>query len=252
VLGACALVAAAACVPARLSGVHTVAGPIPLPAPSTSASPDRPRPSPTLTPRPVAPAAVPRSGPGTFRYGTTAGPVLGTAGTLRRFHVAVESNLTMIDVEAVGAEVDTVLSDRRSWIAGGQVRFQRVPASARADFAIQLATARTTKAMCAAGGVRGTMGYTSCRYGAHVVLNLDRWLTSVPHYSRAGLSLVTYRAYMINHEVGHALGRGHELCPGRGRPAPVMEQQTLGLHGCTPNPWPYLNGSRYSGPPGSY
>ncbi|WP_373684441.1 DUF3152 domain-containing protein [Micromonospora thermarum] len=60
-------------------------------------------------------------------------------------------------------------------------------------------------------------GYPSCRKGNRVVLNVARWVKGVPGY---GAGLAAYRRYMVNHEVGHRLGHGHELCPGRGRPAP--------------------------------
>jgi Protein of unknown function (DUF3152) len=43
---------------------------------------------------------------------------------------------------------------------------------------------------------------------------------------------------VVNHEVGHWLGFGHSRCSGAGRLAPVMQQQSIGLEGCTFNPWP--------------
>ena len=69
-----------------------------------------------------------------------------------------------------------------------------------------------------------------------IFINEDRWLRTYPDLSE--MSLPAYRCYVLNHEIGHALGFDHEQCAGRGHPAPIMLQQTLGQHGCTPSPFP--------------
>jgi hypothetical protein len=186
---------------------------------------------------PPKPAGVGTSG--RFAYVSGYGPVLGAAGPIRRFRVAVET-------PAQGAtdfahQVDRTLGDPRSWIAGRRFRLQRVPGSGSAEFTVYLASAPTSKRMCLAGGLQ-TDGYTSCRLPGRVIINDSRWTSAVPAY---GAPLATYRAYAINHEVGHQLGHGHEKCPGKGEPAPVMMQQTYGLRGCIANSWPYLHGKRW-------
>jgi hypothetical protein len=196
-------------------------------------------------PPPLAPAVVER-GAGTFALSGTLGPTLGSSGRVLSYHVAVENGVGIAPDEFAAA-VDAILGDPRSWIAG-DVRFQRVPAGTAASFTIYLATPVTSEAMCREEWLE-TERYTSCRLSTgKVVINSARWLTAVPAY---GAPLDTYRAYAINHEVGHQLGNGHERCPGPGRPAPVMQQQTLGLQGCLANPWPYLSGTRYRGPAGT-
>ena len=166
--------------------------------------------------------------PGTSQaYGT---------GPLHRYVVEVEDGIE-VDGAGFAAAVEETLGDPRSWGNGGRMSFQRVgEAEAAADhyeFKVTLISPGNMERYCP--GV-GTGGYTSCRYGDRAVINLARWATAVPDYEG---DVATYRQYVGNHEVGHALGNGHEDCPGAGELAPVMQQQTLGLEGCTKNAWPY-------------
>jgi hypothetical protein len=244
--------------PAADAEVRTAGPPVPSLSP-WSQPPLSLEPSPT--PSPAAPATssapvltlpgpVPAAGRGTFGYDDQPGVVLGRAGVLQRYRVAVEAGAGE-DAHAFAAQVQTALAGPGSWVDSGRLRLRQVPGTSAADFTVYLATARTAARMCASGGVDIRVGgrpYTSCRATGKVIINLDRWRTSVPHFVRAGVPLSVYRTYVVNHEVGHQLGYHHESCPGAGRPAPVMQQQTLFLHGCVPNPWPYLDGRRYAGP----
>ncbi|WP_433529980.1 DUF3152 domain-containing protein [Micromonospora sp. CA-263727] len=188
------------------------------------------------------PSAYPRVGAGSFALAGEESPVRGLDGPIARYRVAVEQG-TGQDPDGFAADVDAVLADPRSWIGSGELRVQRINEVADADFTVYLATPVTSEAMCAEGGL-STEGYTSCRLPGKVIINLARWLEAVPDY---GAPLAVYRAYVINHEVGHEFGAGHEACPAPGRPAPVMQQQTYGLAGCLPNAWPFLDGHRYAG-----
>ncbi|MFJ6195816.1 DUF3152 domain-containing protein [Micromonospora sp. NPDC092111] len=209
--------------------------------------------------RPVAPAPVagrvadgfgagqrvapyPSSGPGRFTAADGRSPVYGLDGPLRRYRIEVEQDAGQ-DVDAFAAAVDGTLADPNGWTRSGELRIQRVPEVAAADFTIYLATPATSERMCAEGGL-STEGYTSCRLPGQVIINLARWMDAVPDY---GAPLAVYRTYVVNHEVGHELGEEHQSCPGPGELAPVMQQQTYGLDGCVANAWPYVDGSRYEG-----
>ncbi|MCE0768001.1 DUF3152 domain-containing protein [Pseudonocardia kujensis] len=150
-------------------------------------------------------------------------------GPVRTLSVAVESGLP-VDGGEFAAFVMTTLTDPRGWGAGGVMSFART--DGEADIHLVLATPGTTNRLCAP---LDTAGEVSCRNQDLVVLNFRRWVETTAEYAD---NPTGYRQYLVNHEVGHALGHGHVACPGPGQPAPVMQQQTLGLQGCTQNSWP--------------
>ncbi|WP_308123518.1 DUF3152 domain-containing protein [Modestobacter marinus] len=190
---------------------------------------------PTATPPSAAPATYVEQGAGSVTVVDGVSPVYGS-GPLQKFVVEVEDGIG-VDPAGFAAAVEATLGDGRSWGHGGALSFQRVGAAEAAAgdyvFRVSLISPGSMETYCP--GV-GTGGYTSCRYGERAVINLARWETAVPDY--AG-DVATYRQYVVNHEVGHALGRGHQPCPGTGEVAPVMQQQTLGLDGCAKNAWPF-------------
>jgi hypothetical protein len=122
-----------------------------------------------------------------------------------------------------------ILGDARSWRGAG-VQFVAVPEGG--DFTLVLANPNEVPKY--APGVCDTT--YSCQNGRFVVINDDRW--SGGSFSWLFAPIDAYRAMVLNHEVGHWFGLGHEYCTGPGDPAPVMQQQSISLQGCAPNSWP--------------
>lgn len=192
-------------------------------------SPSNPTPSRTPT-RPRV--AVPEEGTGDFTTAAVneAGQESATSATMT-YVVQIEEGLPLKSAE-VAAKVDRVLADPRSWQADGVETLGRVSEPDAADIHIVLATPETADELCAP---LQTEGRLSCRNGRNVVINAWRWFNGAAGYEGR---IESYRTYVVNHEVGHALGNPHAVCPGEGALAPVMLQQTKSLDGCLPNPWP--------------
>jgi Protein of unknown function (DUF3152) len=144
-----------------------------------------------------------------------------------RVAVLVEGALP-VSVDEVATEIRRVLGDSRGWRRSGYA-FHLV--DEQPDIEIVLASPALTDRLCAP---LLTLGRYSCAQGGHAVLNFGRWQGGAPAYG----SLDRYRIYMINHEVGHLLGRAHAYCLEAGALSPVMVQQTKGVAPCRPNPWP--------------
>jgi hypothetical protein len=198
------------------------------PSPASSLT-ERPRPTPSLTPRPKPSAPpIPDDGPGTFAVVAASGEAPEAVEAIS-YTVELESGLPLRP-RAVAGFVDATLADSRGWTSEGDHVLGRVASDP--DVRVLVASPGTTDELCAP---LDTQGQVSCRNGALVVLNALRWAEGIPDYEG---DLLQYRRYLVNHEVGHALGHAHVTCPGPGEPAPVMMQQTYGLEGCSPNPWP--------------
>lgn len=179
---------------------------------STAVQTTRTLPAPSTT---VAPVTRPT---------TTLPP--GTVEIVLRF----ERRTTDPATEGFAAVAQSILTDGRGWESAG-FHFRFAP---DAPYAVVLDEPAGVDAACLP---YDTQGQYSCQIGPVVALNADRWRSATSSWPG---SLEDYRAMLVNHEVGHLLGLHHPAvrCPAPGQAAPVMAQQSIGLEGCAPNPWP--------------
>lgn len=156
-------------------------------------------------------------------------PISGTVTYSVETRGAISSSLAEFKQQA-----NATLNDSRGWSQLG-VRFQEVPSGG--NFTLVLSEASQVPSF-SPGGCSATY---SCRVGRFVVINQDRWVGATPSWNAAGGSLRDYRHMVVNHETGHWLGHGHTSCSGAGQPAPLMQQQSISLQGCSFNAWPLAN-----------
>lgn len=161
------------------------------------------------------------------------GKVVGSTGPIRTYSLEVDATLAA-DVRGFALEAEQLLSDTRGWTARGERRLRRVPPD-QAQIRVLLASPATVDRLCAQAGLN-TRGVLSCWNGTFAALNVDRWMTGADGFAAP---LEAYRGYLVNHEVGHGLGKRHRTCPSPGALAPVMMQQTKSTGACVPNAWPY-------------
>lgn len=169
-------------------------------------------------------------GDGTFVVVPGEIPAPGT-GEIKTVRVQVESGLE-VDAEKFATLVLATLNDPRSWGGDGSQTFARTESS-DATLTVSLASPDLVDDLCAP---LDTEGLWSCGVERHAVLNSMRWSDGSGIY---GADRVSYREYLVNHEVGHVLGYKHVTCSGRDDLADVMVQQSGDVLSCVPNGWPF-------------
>ncbi|MDO5629444.1 MAG: DUF3152 domain-containing protein [Mobilicoccus sp.] len=179
---------------------------------------------------------VPESAGGRTRPIDLPGTDSDADGRVWRYSVEVEEGLDDI-ATGFAHSVRTVLTDERGWEHADDVHFRHVTpqeqeAGEEVDVRIMFASPDLVDQECLPARTNGRL---SCHNVGKVMINAWRWVHGADTY---GDDLAAYRTYLINHEVGHAIGYYHVPCPRAGEKAPVMLQQTLRLEGCTAYPYP--------------
>ncbi len=164
------------------------------------------------------------TGKGSWHVVKGTGKPVGTGPEKFTYSVEVEDGIQSAAADKEFAEaVDAALADQRSWIAGGQFTLQRVD-SGTPSFRVSLTSQMTIRDPSLCG--YSTPLEASCynRTVGRVMINNARWTRGAVSFNG---DLGLYRVYAVNHEVGHALGFGHQFCTENGGLAPVMMQQSF-------------------------
>lgn len=199
------------------------------------------------------------SGEGTYYEVGSTGAEAGSGDEIVvRYVVEVEHGVDTSNYggdDAFAAMIDATLADPRGWTNDPRFRFEHVSGDADPTLKIRLTSVATTRKMCGADIGMETSCRTRITGEDTVVFNESRWVRGAAPFEG---DLGRYRQYLINHEVGHALGFSeHVPCSADGDLAPIMMQQTLSLNNaelrsfdpsevypdntdtCRSNPWPY-------------
>ena len=156
-------------------------------------------------------------------------PVAQAAPVTITYEVRGKGNTTSL--EDFASRAAQTYADHRGWDLGGSIRFVRVAAGGQ--FTLWLSAPRYLPTFASGCSVS-----YSCRVGRNVIINELPFREATSAWRATGASLRDYQHMVVNHETGHWLGLGHASCGGSGQRAPVMQQQSKGLNGCTPNAWP--------------
>ena len=179
------------------------------------------------------------------------------AGDVRWVSVAVEDGVN-IDAAAFKAYVISTLNANRGWGTGHSVQF--VSTDGVADYRIVLASPYTAKVLCPdphvakpagsfmeaspsptpapSGSASPTSGAVdspwSCAQDGVIVISSYDWTAG---FSVFATDYAGSRAYILNHHMGHLLGKEDVECTGE--LANVMVVQEVKVpDGCKANPWP--------------
>lgn len=178
-------------------------------------------------------AEVPTSGTGELVVVPGSSPAPAPERPVRTVLVEVEAGLD-VDGALFAQMVMATLNDPRGWGADGSVSFARTDGDA--DIRVVLASPDEVDDLCAP---LETVGRYSCGRNGHAALNHTRWVQATPEFA----DRTQYREYLVNHEVGHLLGHPHVECSGPGEVAKIMQQQSVEVHPCVPNGWPFPGGA---------